>query len=366
MPKDPLRTRFTEMLGIEFPIIAFTHCKDVAVSVINAGGFAVLGEAMHTPDEIAADIAWIRERIDGKPFGIDLVLPASVPESASLDDMIAKIPDEQRAFAEKIKKAYDVPDPKEAIALHQWGGLNQELGRAQLDVLLDERVPLIASGLGSPAFILDAAHERDMLVFGLVGKARQAKRQLEAGVDGIIAQGYDAAGHTGAVGTFSIVPEIAAIAGDTPVIAAGGVTTGQHLAAALCLGAAGVWTGTLWLACRESDVDMIIKDRLIESTNEDTSYSKSISGMTMRVLKCPWTDEWEKPEAPPVLPTPYQMLLSSEYIQASNDHRRADLMTEAAGQGVGFITSMKPARQILFDLVEEALVSLEGVVGELP
>ncbi len=366
MAKDPLRTRFSEMLGIEFPIIAFTHCKDVAVAVINSGGFAVLGEAMHTPDDIAADIQWIRERVDGKPFGVDLVLPASVPAAASLDELLAKIPEEHNSFAKHIKEKYDVPDPKEAIALHQWGGLNQELGRAQLDVLLDERVPLIASGLGSPAFILDAAHERDMLVFGLVGKARQAKRQLEAGVDGIIAQGYDAAGHTGAVGTFSIVPEIAAMAGDTPVIAAGGVTTGRHLAAALCLGASGVWTGTLWLASRESDIDMIIKERLVESTTEDTSYSTSISGMTMRVLKCPWTDEWEKPEAPPVLPTPYQMLLSSDYIQASNDHRRPDLMTEAAGQGVGFITAVKPARQILFDIVEEALTSLEGVVGELP
>ena len=189
MAKDPLRTRFCEMLGIEFPIISFTHCKDVAVAVINAGGFAVLGEAMHTPDDIAADIQWIRDRVDGKPFGIDLVLPASVPAVASLDDLLSKIPDEHKKFALHIKEKYDVPNPKEEIALHQWGGLNQELGRAQLDVLLDERVPLIASGLGSPAFILDAAHERDMLVFGLVGKARQAKRQLESGVDGIIAPG---------------------------------------------------------------------------------------------------------------------------------------------------------------------------------
>jgi len=364
MPKDPLRTRLCDMLGIEFPIIAFTHCKDVAVAVINAGGFAVLGEAMHTPDEIAADIKWIRDRIDGKPFGIDLVLPASAPASESVEEIIAKIPESHKKFALDIKRRYDVPDPKGFIDLHQWGGLNQEIARAQLDVLLDERVPVIASGLGSPAFILDAAHERGMKVFGLVGKTRQAKRQIEAGVDGIIAQGYDAAGHTGAMGTFSIVPEVASIAGDTPVIAAGGVTTGRHLAAALCLGASGVWTGTLWLASRESDVDMIIKERLLESTAEDTNYSKCISGMTMRVLKCPWTDEWSKPGAPEPLPPPYQMLLSSDYIQGANDNRRADLMTEASGQGVGFVTSMKPARQIVFDMVEEALDAFESLTGE--
>jgi NAD(P)H-dependent flavin oxidoreductase YrpB (nitropropane dioxygenase family) len=365
MAKDPLRTRLCDMLGIEFPVIAFTHCKDVAVAVINAGGFAVLGEAMHTPDDIASDIKWIRDRVDGKPFGIDLVLPASVPPTGSLDELMAKIPETHRKFAREIKEKYDVPDPKGPIDLHQWGGLNQQMARAQLEVLLEERVPVIASGLGSPVFILDAAHERGIKVFGLVGKARQARRQLEAGVDAIIAQGYDAAGHTGAVGTFSIVPEVAAMAGDTPIIAAGGVTTGRHLAAALCLGASGVWTGTLWLASRESDVDMIIKERLLGATVDDTSYGTSISGMTMRVLKCPWTEEWARPEAPHALSAPYQMLLSADYIQGANDNRREDLMTEAAGQGVGFVTSMKPARQILFDLVEEALATFEEIVGEL-
>jgi NAD(P)H-dependent flavin oxidoreductase YrpB (nitropropane dioxygenase family) len=364
MAKDPLRTKLCDMLGIEFPVIAFTHCKDVAVAVINSGGFAVLGEAMHTPDDIAADIKWIRDRVDGKPFGIDLVLPASVPPTGSLDDLTRQIPDSHRQFAEEIKKKYDVPDPKGPIALHQWGGLNQEMARAQLDVLLEERVPVIASGLGSPAFILDTAHERGMKVFGLVGKTRQAKRQLEAGVDAIIAQGYDAAGHTGSMGTFSIVPEVAAIAGDTPIIAAGGVTTGRHLAAALCLGASGVWTGTLWLASRESDVDMIIKEKLLAASADDTAFSNCISGMTMRTLKCPWTEEWAKPEAPRALPAPFQMLLSSDYIQAANDHRREDLMTEAAGQGVGFVTAMKPARQILFDMVEEALAAFEDITGE--
>ena len=365
MASDPLRTKLCDMLGIEFPVIAFTHCKDVAVSVINSGGFAVLGEAMHTPDDIASDIKWIRDRIDGKPFGIDLVLPASVPPADSLEQLEAKIPETHRGFAQEIKEKYNVPDPKGAIDLHTWGGLNQQMARAQLEVLLDERVPVIASGLGNPGFFLETAHERGIKVFGLVGKARQAKRQLDAGVDAVIAQGYDAAGHTGAVGTFSIVPEIAAMAGDTPIIAAGGVTTGRHLAAALCLGASGVWSGTLWLASRESDIDMIIKERLLASTVEDTSYGKSISGMTMRVLTCPWTKEWAKPEAPHALPPPYQMLLSANYIQGANDNRREDLMTEAAGQGVGFVPSMKPARQILFDLVEEALAAFEERVGEL-
>ena len=364
MPKDPLRTKFCDMLGIEFPIIAFTHCKDVVAAVVNAGAFAVLGEAMHTPDEIAADIKWIRERVGDKPFGVDLVLPASAPPADTLAELWTKIPEAQRKFVDGIKAKHKVPEPKSPVALHQWGGLNQALARAQIDVVLDEKVPVFVSGLGSPAFMIKEAHGRGMKVFGLVGRVRQAKREIEAGVDVVIAQGYDAAGHTGPIGTFSIVPEVAAIAGDTPIIAAGGITTGRHLAAALCLGAAGVWTGTVWLASRESDSDMIVKEKLIAATADDTVYSKCISGMPMRILKCAWTDEWAKPDAPPVLPAPYQMVLSSEYIQAANDHRRPDLMTEAAGQGVDFVTSMKPARQIVFDMVEEALATFEELTGE--
>jgi NAD(P)H-dependent flavin oxidoreductase YrpB (nitropropane dioxygenase family) len=364
MAKDPLRTKFCDLMGIEFPIIAFTHCKDVVAAVVNAGGFAVLGEAMHTPDEIAADIKWIRSRVGDKPFGMDLVLPASAPGADTLEKLLAGIPEEHRRFAQHIKEKYNVPDPKGQQALHQWGGLNQEIARKQLDVILDERAPVFVSGLGSPAFILKAAHERGMKIFGLIGKARQAKREIEAGVDAVVAQGYDAAGHTGPIGTFSIVPEVVALAGDVPVIAAGGVTTGRHLAASICLGAAGVWTGTLWLACRESDNDMIIKEKVVAASADDTVYSKSVSGFPMRVLKCPWTEEWAKPEAPRTLGSPYQMLLSSDYIQGANDHRRPDLMFEAVGQGVSFIDSMKPARQVVADMVEEALSVFEEITGE--
>jgi NAD(P)H-dependent flavin oxidoreductase YrpB (nitropropane dioxygenase family) len=363
MAEDPLRTKLCDLLGVELPIISFTHCKEVAAAVINAGGFAVVGEAMCTPDEIATDIRWLREHVGGRPFGIDLVLPATAPPSGTPEEFLAQIPETHREFARYIEEKYDVPAPKGAVALHRWGGLNQEMGRAQAELLLDERVPVIASGLGSPGFFLDAAHERGLKVFGLVGRTRQARRQLEIGVDAIVAQGYDAAGHTGEMGTFSLVPEIASVAGGTPVIAAGGVTTGRHVAAALCLGASGVWTGTVWLASEESDVDPLIKEKILAATGHDTSRSRAISGKTLRVLRCPWTEEWAKREAHSVLATPYQMLLSSDYIQGANDHRRADLMTEAVGQGVGFVTEMKPAQEILGELAEEARAVLVGLAG---
>jgi NAD(P)H-dependent flavin oxidoreductase YrpB (nitropropane dioxygenase family) len=354
---DPLHTQLCEKLGIEYPIVAFTHCKDVAVGVINAGGFAVLGEAMHTPDEIAADINWIRDRVNGKPFGIDLVLPASTPEDKTLEELMAMIPQEQRDYTDMILKKYDVPKPKEELEIASWGGLDQKRALAQLEVLFDEQVPVIASGLGSPAFMLKRAHQMGIQVWGLVGKPRQAIKQIEAGTDVIIAQGFDAAGHTGNIGTFSIVPQVVDAARGTgiPILAAGGVTTGRHLAAALALGADGVWTGSLWLASRESDVNLPMKEKLIETKATDTEYSDCISGYTMRTTRCPWHVEWASPEAPDVLKPPLQMLLSNEYITGANDYQRKDLMTEAAGQGIDYVTEMKPVRQILSDMVEQTL-----------
>jgi len=363
---DPLHTKLCDRLGIELPIICFTHCKEVAVAAIRAGGFAVLGEAMHTADEIAADVRWLREQVGERAFGIDLVLPKSAPRAATADEIYAEIPEDHRAFAEQIRETYDVPPPTRSVALRQWGGLSKDRAKAQIDVLLDERVPVIATGLGSPDFLIPAAHERGLLVFGLIGATKQALWHVERGADAIVAQGYDAAGHTGAMGTFSIVPEVVAAVGDVPVIAAGGVTTGRHLAAALCLGACGVWTGTVWLASQESDIDPLVKQRILRATGDDTSRTPCISGKTMRVLRCPWTEEWEKPGAPPVLRSPYQMLLTSDYLQGANDARRPDLMTEAVGQGVAFVRSEQPVRDILLGMAAEAREVLAGITQKRP
>ncbi len=363
MNKNPLHTKLCDSLGIEYPIIAFTHCKDVAAAVINAGGFAVMGETHHSPDEIAADIKWLRERIGEKKFGIDLVFPASVPAVGTVEELIAKIPKEQREFTDDIKRRYGIPAPRSTPELYNLRWMTKDMPRKQLDVALDERVPVLASGLGSPAFAVEAAHSRGMQVWGLVGKPRQAKKELEAGVDVIVAQGIDAGGHTGNVGTFSIVAQVAAMAGDRPVVAAGGITTGRHLAAAITLGAAGVWTGTVWLASRESDVPMVIKEKVIAATLEDTAYSACVSGFTMRTLRSKWHEEWESPKAPKPAPAPYQLLLFAEVKQSVMENNLEAFMTEASGQGVGFVTSMKPARQIVLDMVDEAIGVFEDIAG---
>ncbi len=363
MGKNPLHTKLCDSLGIEYPIVAFTHCKDVAAAVINAGGFAVIGETQHTPEQIEADIKWLREKIGDKPFGIDLVFPASVPPSGTIDELLAKVPKEQREFVEDMKKRHNIPPPKNPPELFELGWMTLETPRKQLEVALEERVPVLASALGNPSFLIEAAHERGMQVWGLVGKVRQAKRELEVGVDALVATGYDAGGHTGKTGTFSIVPQVAAIAGDVPVIAAGGVTTGRHLAAALALGASGVWCGTMWLVSRESDRDMIIKEKLLNATAEDTVWSNCISGFTMRTLNSTWHEEWARPDAPKPAPAPYQLLLFADVKQSAIDHGLESFMTEASGQGVDFVNEMKPARQMVFDMVGEALQVFEELTG---
>jgi NAD(P)H-dependent flavin oxidoreductase YrpB (nitropropane dioxygenase family) len=354
------------MLGIEFPIVAFTHCKDVAAAVINAGAFAVFGGAPRSPDELVADIKWIRERIGSKPFGIDLLFPASVPFTGTIEDLKAHIPDEHRRFAQEIKKKYNIPEPKGTPSVYNLGWIAQDKARRQLDVILEAKVPVLCAGLGNPGFIVEAAHSRGMMVWGLVGKPRHARRAIEAGWDVIVASGYDAAGHTGDIGTFSIVPMVADIASDRPVMAAGGVSTGRHLASALCLGAAGVWTGSMWLTCRESDEDMVMKEKLLAATAEDTVHSRAISGFTMRTLKTLWHEEWERPDAPKPLPAPFQLILSGDVMHAASEAKIDGFQSEAAGQGIGFVTSIKPARQMVFDMVDEARAVFEERTAESP
>jgi NAD(P)H-dependent flavin oxidoreductase YrpB (nitropropane dioxygenase family) len=363
MPRDPLHTKLCDMFGVEFPIVAFTHCKDVAVAVINAGALAVLGAGGHTPDEIHADIKWIRDRVGSRPFGIDLLIPASVPPSGNREDLEAQIPDGHRQFVRRIKEEFNIPPPK-ADGRRSRPPLTQEYARRQLDVVLEERVPIFASGLGNPAFVLEAAHARGMKVFGLIGKVRQARREIEAGIDVIVAQGTDAGGHTGEIGTFSLVPQVVAVAGDTPVLAAGGVGTGRHLVAALALGAVGVWTGTIWLATRESDTPMIVKEKLLAATEDDTIRSRCMSGKPIRQIKTAWTEVWERPGAPAPLPMPLQGMLVGEVLQAVSDYQIEPLMGTPAGQVVGTIHALKPARQVVLDIIEEARDVIDAVFGE--
>jgi NAD(P)H-dependent flavin oxidoreductase YrpB (nitropropane dioxygenase family) len=365
MSSDPLHTRLCDVYGCEVPIVAFAHTKDVIAAVCNAGGIGILGGAGRRPDELRSDIRWLKERIGNKPYGVDLLVPASFVEG-NREDLEAMIPQGHRDFVDGLMRNNEIPKP--APREGRAGGLGPDmlrLAREQLEVLFEEKVPIFASGLGSPAFVIERAHEEGMKVWGLVGLPRQARRQIEAGVDVVIAQGADSGGHSGTVGTFTLVPEVVRMArgSNTLVLCGGGVSSGAHLAAALAMGADGVWTGTIWLATHESETEMFLKQRLIEAQAEDAIQSRATSGKPIRQLRSKWSDAWKEPGAPEPLPMPLQPMLVSGILEGIRQSRKEDWMTTPAGQSVVGIHNIRPAAEVVYSMVEEAQDSLDRFSG---
>ena len=186
MTGDPLHTRLCEEYGAEYPIVAFAHTRDVTVAASNAGGIGVLGASTHTIEEMRADIKWIKERVGDRPYGVDITIPSSYVRG-NQEELEAQIPQGHRDWVEQLMRDNDIPDPKgpppEDVRLR---GLRDT--RTKLEIMMEERIPIFASGLGSPAFILDEMHDAGVKVWGLIGLARQARRELEAGLDLLIAQ----------------------------------------------------------------------------------------------------------------------------------------------------------------------------------
>ena len=366
MQGDPMRTRLCEEYGCEVPIVAFAHTRDVIVAVTNAGGIGILGGAGQTPETLRANIHWIQERVGDKPFGVDLLVPASFVEG-NREELEEMIPQDYRDFVEQLHSENDIPQPKDTPESTSISSPNLiREAREALDIVLEEKVPIFASGLGSPAFILEEAHAAGTKVWGLIGLPRQARRQVEAGVDVVIAQGYDSGGHSGTIGTFTLVPEIVEIAegSDTLVLAAGGVSSGKHLAAALAMGAEGIWTGTIWLATHESETPMFLKQRLIDAKVEDAVQSRATSGKPIRQLRSNWSEAWKQKDAPEPLQMPLQGMLVGGIQRAIREADMEDWMTTPAGQAVVGIHEIKPAAQLVFDIVEEALDRIESLAGE--
>ncbi len=358
---NPLHSRLCEEYGAELPVVAFAHTKDVIAAVSNAGGIGVLGATSLTPDELRSDIRWIRDKVGDKPFGIDLLVPASFVQG-NLEDLEEMIPDEHRAFIQNLKDEHGIPDPDPNESRPSSHDL-LERSRTSLEVLFEEQVPIFVSGLGSPAFILERAHEAGMKVWGLVGLPRQAQRQVDAGVDVIVAQGYDSGGHSGTVGTFTLVPEVVEMAkgSNSLVLAAGGINNGKQLAATLTMGAAGVWTGTIWLATHESETEMFLKQRLIEARAEDPIQSRAMSGKPVRQLPSRWSDAWKQPDAPDPLPMPLQGMLVGDILDGIKDGKMEEWMTTPAGQSAVGIHAIRPAADVVYGLAEEALDCFERV-----
>ncbi|KAA1250583.1 nitronate monooxygenase [Mycobacterium simiae] len=373
-----MRTRVAELLGVEFPICAFSHCRDVVAAVTNAGGFGVLGAVAHSPKRLDSELTWIEEQVGGKPYGVDLLLPPKYvgAEQGGIDaqQVQALLPEQHRAFIDDLLARYGIDKATGQARASSGRGLNVSPKGYEplLDVAFAHDIRLIASALGPPPQdLVDRAHSNGVLVAALAGTTRHALRHAAAGVDLIVAQGTEAGGHTGEVATMVLVPEVVDAVAPTPVLAAGGIARGRQIAAALALGAEGVWCGSVWLTTEEAETVPVVKEKFLTATSSDTVRSRSLTGKPARMLRTAWTDEWDRPDTPNPLGMPLQTALISDSqlrINQAAVHPGAkarELATYFVGQVVGSLNRVRPTRAVVLDMVEEFIDTvgrLEGLV----
>jgi NAD(P)H-dependent flavin oxidoreductase YrpB (nitropropane dioxygenase family) len=359
-----MRTAFTELLGVRHPIVGFNRSPAVVAAVTNAGGFGVLAASAYAPEELDAQLTWIEEQVHGRPYGVYLLVPSAFA-AGDPDDLIAslraQIPAEHLAFVAELLDRYDIPvTGTRDIADEFAAGVSPTGVAALLDVAFQHRISLIANALGTPPPDLVARGKAaGVVVAALVGAGKHAVRQLAAGVDLLVAQGTEAGGHTGTIATMVLTPEIVDLAGDVPVLAAGGIADGRQMAAALALGAAGVWCGSVWLASHEDVAIAAIKSKFLAATSADTLRSPTRTGKPARQLRSAWHDEWERPGSPEPLPLPLQPLLTGEAWQRIDDAAVAGhdgalrLESFFVGQVVGAFRELRPAAEITRAMAEE-------------
>ncbi|MBM7276831.1 nitronate monooxygenase [Gordonia rubripertincta] len=373
-----MRTELADKFGIEYPIFGFTPSQDVAAAISRAGGLGVLGcVRFNEAEELDEVLEWMHENTDGKPFGVDIVMPAKIPTEGSKVDLDSMIPPEHRAFVERTLDDLGVPPlpGEERVNAGVLGWLHS-VARSHVDVAMEHRrkygqIKLIANALGSPpSDVIQTAHDNGVLVAALAGAKDHALHHVEAGVDIVIAQGYEGGGHTGEVTSMILWPELVDAVGDTaPVLAAGGVGSGRQIAAAIALGAQGVWMGTYWLTAAEyklgvpegSDKPSTVQQALLKATSRDTVRRRIYSGKPARLLKTAWTDAWDAENAPDPLPMPLQNLLVAEAHARISAADNPDVVAMPAGQIVGRCNAITPVADLIADLVSE----YEEAVGRM-
>jgi NAD(P)H-dependent flavin oxidoreductase YrpB (nitropropane dioxygenase family) len=373
-----MKTKICDLLGVEFPILAFTHCRDVVAAVTKAGGYGVLGAVAHSPEELDIDLKWITDEVGGRPFGVDLIVPAKYEGKdegelavAALKDLI---PPAHRRFVDDLLDRYDVPPlPVDDNRARRGDDGTAPMSYAQavplMDVAFSHPISLIVNALGPPPpDMIERANSQGVQVGALAGKKSHAVRHVASGVDIIIAQGHEAGGHTGEIATMVLVPEIVDAVAPVPVLAAGGIGTGRQMAAALALGAEGVWCGSVWLTTQEAETHPTVKDKFLAATSSDTLRSRSRTGKPARQLRSAWTDEWESDESPGPLGMPLQPMLVAEASRRI-DRAAMNLENEGAvklanyfvGQIVGSMNESKHADRVVLEMVDEFIDAIQRV-----
>jgi len=369
-----MKSQICQMLGVEFPLFAFSHCRDVVAAVSRAGGFGVLGATAHSPESLRQELKWIVDHADGKPFGVDVLIPDNLATAGengvTYNSLKARVPERYTAFANELMTKAGVTvveveapddrpqpfDPNRALEL--------------LEVAFEFPIGLIANALGvPPPAMIDMGRRHGVPVAALVGAKEHAIRQVSAGVDIIVAQGGEAGGHCGEVATMVLVPEVIKAIKPiraVPVLAAGGIMTGAQMAACMAMGADGVWTGSVWLATVESETSEIFREKMIEAGSRDAIRTRCRTGKPARQLRSGWTEAWERdPASPGPLPMPMMSLVSegplrqAERSAAAGNAKARDLVTYFVGQGVGLIDSVRSAGQVVQSFKEEFVEAVE-------
>ena len=365
-----MNTQLARELGLEFPIFAFTHCRDVAAAVSKAGGLGVLGVAGHSAKGLRAELEWIQKEVGDKPFGVDLLLPGKFVGSdrqggLSGDELDDRIPEEHQHFVDQLLDRHEVPPLADDAELGNEFAVGLDRQRDVIEVLFEYDIKLVASALGPPPpWMIEMGKEKGVKVAALAGTLEHAKRSAEAGADLIIAQGYEAGGHTGEVSTMVLVPEVVDAVAPIPVLAAGGIGSGRQLTAALALGAQGVWIGSLWLTTEEAETQPVVKEKFLAAGSSDTIRSRSLTGKPARQLRSAWTEAWEDPSNPDPLPMPLQPRLVREAQArirrtAHKSPGAAQLANYFVGQIVGSMNHVKSVRTVMEELTLEYADTME-------
>lgn len=372
--------RVCEMTGAEFPLFAFSHCRDVVAAVSKAGGFGVLGATRFSPDQLEEELAWIDAHVDGAPYGVDVLVPEVIdPRVRELSDnksRAAAIDPAYQGFVNEVLGHYGIAPEAEMPILRERMGITPENGLALMEVAFRHPIKLIANALGiAPPAMIEEGKKRGVPVAALVGAKEHAIRQAEAGVDIIVAQGTEAGGHCGEVSTLVLIPEVVrelSRAGhEIPVLAAGGIMTGGQMAGMMAAGAQGAWTGSIWLATPEAETSEAFREKMIAARSRDTVRSKSRTGKPARQLKTAWHDAWDAPDGPGTLPMPLMGMVSEpafariEREAAAGNREAHELVSYFVGQGVGLVEQVRSSRQVVQDFREEFIEAVAGLSGVL-
>ena len=376
-----MKSKICDSLGIEFPLFAFSHCRDVVAEVSKAGGFGVLGGAGHTPESLDIELNWIDSHVNGAPYGVDVIVPTSMDAKEgglTPEEVEARIPLEHKAYVERIlaENGIDADGLWDRTIGRDFGDNMREKGAAEvLDAAFSHPIKLVVNALGvPPQAMMQRARAAGVPVGALVGAREHAVKHAEAGVDVLVVAGTEAGGHCGEVSTLVLVPEVVEAVkpyGELPVLAAGGIVTGRQMAACMAMGAAGAWTGSVWLTTAEAETTASVKEKMLAANSRQTVRSRSRTGKYTRQLRSPWTDAWQTEEAPAPLPMPLQSLVSEpalrkiDKLAEGGDPAAKRLATYWVGQGVGLMNASLSVRTVVFDFMQDFAEAAERLGGLL-